>query len=324
LLIKNLKNNENVKKYFLIVKKELLKTKTEKNYLNLILQDKSGKIEGKIWDVNENIDIDEGDVVLIEGKVDKFKDKLQIIINSIVKIDDKEEHISELVPATEKNLNKLITQLTYFKDSISNQYLKKLVEKVLFDEKFFAKFKLAPAASKFHHAYRGGLLEHTINVVEICDKLSSIYSFTNKDILITGALLHDIGKVYEYDLLTFSRTDYGKLVGHIGIGLSLIDRKLEKFKNFPEKLAHAIRHLILSHHGEFEWGSPVQPLTIEALLLHFADNIDSKAFSFYNFINEKKGWVYSSSLRRNILFDDYNDDLADSKLISEKIKSIFD
>jgi 3'-5' exoribonuclease len=197
-----------------------------------------------------------------------------------------------------------------------------LIDKV-FDEDFLLKFKLAPAATSFHHAYRGGLLEHTLSVVNLCDKFATAYENINRDILISGAILHDIGKVIEYNNKTFKRTDEGKLLGHIAIGITIVDKKAKKIREFPEKILNAIKHLILSHHGELEWGSPVQPATVEAVLLHYADNIDSKIQTFMEMGQDKKGWQYNKSLRRNVYLENIMDGDSNESNVNKLQKTLF-
>jgi 3'-5' exoribonuclease len=308
----------------------VLNTKNNKKYLNITIAGKTGSIEGKLWNLSEEdySHIFEGDVVYIEGRIEKLKNNLQINIEALEKKDVDEKVYSDLIPSTDKNVETIIAEITNFKNSISSVEIKRLIDKIIFDEDFLPFFKLAPAASKLHHAYRGGLIEHSLSVTILCDKFSKLYRMVNRDILIAGAILHDIGKAYEYDNKTFNKTDEGKLIGHISMGLSLVDKKAAKIKNFPEKKLFAIKHLILSHHGELEWGSPVQPATIEAVLLHFADNIDSKVESFNDINNGDNGWFYNYSLRRNVLVDDYSEaeiyDKKDNKL-KEKItlKTLF-
>ena len=317
----------------MLKRKEILKTKNNDNYLSVILSDNSGEIEGKLWQIgnNEFECLTEGEPVYITAKVDKFKEKLQLNIEKIEtskNIDN--EIINMLVPSTSKNIEQLFTELILKKQTISNKYLNKLIDKILVkDKEFSEKFKQAPGASKLHHAYRGGLMEHTVSVVNLCLLFAKQYTSVNKDILVAGALLHDIGKVEEYDNKTFKRTDIGKLLGHISIGISLIDRKISSIKNFPAKLEYAIKHLIASHHGELEWGSPVQPATIEALLLHYADNIDSKVETFSKLDNEQNGWHYNKSLRRDILVENF--DIEENikpehtvKVEQKSIKTLFD
>ncbi len=289
-----------------------MKTKNNDNYLSVLLSDKSGEIEGKLWQTGSNdyANLTEGEPVFVSGKVEKFKDKLQLNIDIIKEVKKTESDIfQQLIPTTSKDIKRLYSELVSLKNSISNKYLHKLVEKILIkDREFLERFKAAPAASQKHHAYRGGLLEHTVSVANLCKLFSSKYSEINYDILIAGAILHDIGKVEEYDDKTFKRTYSGKLLGHISIGIVIIDRKIASIKNFPSKLEYAIKHLILSHHGELEWGSPVQPLTLEAFLLHFADNIDSKVETFPQAKSGDNGWHYNKSLRREILVENFSEE----------------
>ncbi len=311
-MLNNIKNNQYIEGFFIVHKKEVLTAKNNKQYLNLIIGDKTGQINAKMWDISHNFDnIEEEDVVFLKGKVDKFKDNLQVIVESIEKKEVPETILNNLIPTTDKNIEEMFANILNFKNSISTKPVKKLIEKI-FNNEFIELFKISPAATTYHHAYRGGLVEHTLTVVTLCDKFSSVYTNVNRDILIAGAILHDIGKVYEYNNKTFKRTDYGRLIGHIAIGISMVDKALGKIKNFPEKLSFAIKHLILSHHGRLEWGSPVQPSTIEASLLHFADNLDSEIQTFLELDNEKKGWQYNKSLRRNVYLDDLLIESADN------------
>jgi len=329
-LIKQLNNNDKIEGFYLLRKKELLNTNNNKKYLSITIADKTGSIEGKMWNLSgdDYSHISEGDVVYVIGRIEKFKNNLQVNVESLEKKDVKEDIYNELIPSTDKNVDNITAEIINFKNSIYSLEIKKLIDKTIFDEDFLPLFQLAPAASKLHHAYRGGLIEHSLSVTILCDKFSKLYRMVNRDILIAGAILHDTGKAYEYDNKTFNKTDEGKLIGHISMGLSLVDKKAAKIKNFPEKKLFAIKHLILSHHGELEWGSPVQPATIEAVLLHFADNIDSKVESFNDINNGDNGWFYNHSLRRIVLVDDYSEaeiyDKKDNKL-KEKItlKTLF-
>ncbi len=323
-MLNNIKNNQKIEGFFIVYKKEILTTKNGSRYLNLTIGDKTGQINAKMWDISSDFeDIETGDVVFIKGKVEKYKDNFQIILENIEKRKVSEKILNNLILTTDKNIDEMFGELLNFKESISLKALRRLIEKILLDEELGEKFKIAPAATTFHHAYRGGLLEHTLSVVTICDKFSTVYSNVNRDIIIAGGILHDIGKIYEYDNKTFKRTDEGRLMGHIAIGLTIIDRKSLKIKGLSEKLLNSLKHLVLSHHGELQWGSPVQPSTVEALLLHFADNIDSKIQTFLEMEPEKSGWQYNKSLRRNVLLENPVDEI--SKLESENLnlKTLF-
>ncbi len=323
IFINKFSNNEQINEFFLVEEKKILKTKEGKNYLLLTVKDRTGVIDAKKWNIDDKKyeEINSGDIVVIKGKIEKFNNNLQIIIDDIEKLEFQQKFLEYLIPRTDKNISELTLKLENFYQKISNLYLKKLLKKTILDEKFFEKFKLAPAASNFHHAYQGGLLEHTISVTEISISLGNVYNVQNMDILITGTLLHDIGKVFEYDPITFKRTDEGRLLGHIAIGLNFVEKKIGEIKGFPQSIGNAIKHIILSHHGEFEWGSPVQPSFLEALIVHFADNIDSKIHPIISSIDMENGWVYLKSLRRKVVDLEFlKDDNESESIQKEKIK----
>ena len=328
--INNLSQNDIIDDFFLVAEKKILQTKEGRNYLFLNIKDRTGSIDAKKWNIEDKKfdDISSGDIISIKGRVEKFNNNLQIIINEIEKLNFESKYLEYLIPKTDKNINELILKINNFYDTINDKYLKKLLKKTIFDDEFFEKFKLSPAASNFHHSYQGGLLEHTVSVTEISLTLGNVYKVQNIDVLITGALLHDIGKVFEYNPVTFKRTDEGRLLGHIAIGLNYIDEKIKTIKNFPQNYSLAIKHIILSHHGEFEWGSPVQPSFLEALIIHFADNIDSKINPIISKINSEDGWTYLKSLRRNVidlefLKDDNIETEKNEKKSIDKVTTIF-
>ena len=327
--ISKLSSNDLIDDFFLVEEKKILQTKDGKNYLLLTIKDRTGNIDAKKWNIENDKfdDINSGDIVAIKGRAERFNNNIQIIIDKIEKLEFKQKYLEYLIPRTKKNISELIIQLENYFERINDTFLKKLIKKTIFSKDFFEKFKLAPAASNFHHAYQGGLLEHTVSVIAISECLGRIYNVQNMDILITGAMLHDIGKVFEYDPITFKRTDEGRLLGHIAIGLNYVDKKILKIKNFPQSLGNAIKHIILSHHGEFEWGSPVQPSFLEALIVHYADNIDSKIQPIITNEDIENGWVYLKSLRRKVvnlgfLKDENNQELLQKDKI--KLDTIFD
>jgi len=310
IYINEISDKIDIDDFFLVEEKKITTAKNDTNYLYLKLKDKTGTIEAKKWDIREETfeEIDSGDIVNISGRTEKFKDKVQIIIEKIEKLEVSEKYLRYLIPKTNKNIGELTERLIDFKNLIKNEYLKKLLDKSLFDNETYGRFKISPAASKFHHACQGGLLEHTVSVTEIAIKLGEIYNVQNMDILIAGAMLHDIGKIFEYDPVTFKRTDEGRLLGHIAIGLNLISSKISKIKDFPKKIENAIKHIILSHHGEIEWGSPVQPAFLEAVIVHFSDLIDSKIQPIIENIEKEDGWKYIKNLRRKMINLEYFDE----------------
>jgi len=321
-LIEKFKESDDVSQYFILQKKDILTAKNGSKYINFTFSDKSGIIDGKIWDVKDNTfaDIEIGEIVFVHGKVVKFKSNLQLNVELIEKRKlENSDLIDSLIPSTPKNIEEMIGKISVFIDSINDHDIRKLVSKIIFDEEILPLFKSAPAASRNHHAYRGGLLEHTLSVISLSDTLASSYSKANRDLLISGATLHDIGKIYEYDLFTFQKTDKGRLLGHIPIGIEMIDDKIRRNKFTSDKLFIHLKHIVVSHHGELQWGSPVQPATLEAILIHFADNIDSKAQIFSEFkIDDNSGWIYSKSLGRDVMLNESN--LTDK---SKNVKTIF-
>jgi 3'-5' exoribonuclease len=280
-----------IESLFVIGEKKVLPTKTGKPYVHLLLQDRTGSIKAKIWD-NADIDFDsvptEG-VVYITGQVESFNNTAQIVIEKIELVDINEVNPSDFVPASKENPEKLLKELKEcLKPAFSGPY-KTLLERFFRDKELVEFFKKAPGAVKVHHAYIGGLLEHTLNVVRLCSILCDLYPFLDKPLLLTGALIHDIGKIreYRYDW-KLDLTDEGKLIGHTVLGVQILNELIRSIPSFPSETATLLRHMILSHHGEIETGAVRLPMTREALALHMADNLDAKMASV-NQIYEETG-----------------------------------
>jgi 3'-5' exoribonuclease len=283
--ISELKEGEHISESYYCSQKQLLKTKTGKKYISLILLDKTGTINGKIWDIDEeNIgDFNQGDVIEIEGFIKTFSNSLQINIEKLRKII--KYNIENYVRTTGKNIDVLEEQLWNFIESINNIYLQRLLQLIFKDQDIIKRFKKCSAGKSMHHNYVGGLIEHTISVTEICDFMSKRTAMIDRDILIASAILHDIGKIYELsDFPDNSYTDDGELIGHISIAAVFISQKMDDTKEFPKYIRSNVIHCILSHHGEYEFGSPKLPKTMEALVLHFADNLDAKTKMFEEII----------------------------------------
>lgn len=269
--------NKEIISDFLVVQKEL-REGTKDFYIRLRLADKTGSIPGNVWNNAKAVaeKFEEGDVVSVKGVVISYKTQIQITVNKIQKLAEEEYDIAEFMEATSKDVNKLSEKLFTFIDRINEPNLKKLLLEIFEDKEFYTRFAKAPAAKTWHHNYLGGLLEHTISIATICDFVSHLYP-VDKDLLITGALLHDIGKVAEYDIknkIEFSVE--GRLIGHIPLGDQLVSNQAGKLNNFPPELLMKLRHLILSHHGEYEKASARLPQTLEAIVLHHADNLDAQ------------------------------------------------
>jgi 3'-5' exoribonuclease len=261
----------------LVTKKEVREGKKDK-YLRLEFIDKSGSVAGNCWTVtNEVIDgYQEGDIVKIQAQVQNYKEQVQLKVNKIRKANSDEYNLIDFIAQTKKDIDKMIEELFIFIESVKDDKIKELLLKIFQDKELINKFSQCPAGKSWHHNYVGGLLEHTLNVAKICDFASNLYS-VNRDLLITGAILHDIGKIFEYTIIPFiDFTDEGRLIGHIVEGDRLIVNKTTEINLFPKETLMLLRHILLSHHGELEKGAVKVPMTIEAVILHFADNLDAQ------------------------------------------------
>lgn len=305
--IEDFKEDDRIIEHYLCKQKQSLKSRSGKTYLSLKLQDKTGVIDAKVWELNNEIQsFEENQFIKIDGVVLTYQNELQLKINKIRKSSDGEYDAMNYIPCTSKDVNVLYNQVLEYIASINNDYIRILMENIIEkDEEISELLKRHSAAKNMHHSYMGGLIEHTLSVLQICDFMSTRYKFVNRDILICTAILHDLGKIYE--LSSFPTNDYtddGQLLGHLIICTELITRESGKIEGFPETLKRLIKHSILSHHGELEYGSPKEPKTIEALILHCADNMDAKIKMFEESLendNTQGDWVgYNKILGRNI------------------------
>lgn len=306
--IKELTDGERVIDFYFCRQRQSMKSqKTGKNYLSLTLSDKTGTISGKVWDLNRDIQsFNEGDYIKIDANVQTFNNELQLNIRKIRKAQEGEYDEANYIPTTDKNIDELFSKLTSFISSIENKYIKELLTNIFINNKAISEaFKKHTAAKAMHHNYMGGLLEHTISVTGLCDAFSKHYDSVNRDVLIASALLHDIAKLKE--LSNFPNIDYtddGELLGHIVMGSEYIGKEADKIEGFPHELRSILQHNILAHHGEYEYGSPKLPRTIEAFLLHCADDTDAKMKMFETAIadnNTSSPWAgYNKILARNI------------------------
>lgn len=271
------------------------KVRRDKKTIDMFFKiaDKTGEIEAINWDVpNDRVEkLSKIEFARVQGYITKKKSDgtLQATVSSLTETPPLELDYSDYLPQSKKDLDELMNIVYSNIELIKNIYLKKLLKAFFDDQEFVEKFKKAPAATKVHQPYLGGLLEHTCNLVKICETMGDIYKEINREFLITMALLHDIGKIREY---TYDRvieyTDEGKLLGHIAIGLEMIDQKIKNLNNFPPDLELMIKHTLLSHHGRFEFGSPKLPSILTAIALHYADEIEAKISGFIN-IKEESG-----------------------------------
>lgn len=290
--INELKSGHTVRENFILSKKILKEKKGGGTYAMLEFTDRSGIIEGIAWDsVTDDLKaVSVDDFVFVTGNVGEYNDRLQVVVNSISRISGDEIDPTDFLPQCDEDIEKVIAEIDEFRKKIINPHLKKVLDTFFEDQTFVEKFQLAPAAKRVHHAYLGGLAVHTLKVLKLLSGMQNIYKFLNIDLLITAGLLHDIGKIYEYLYIKkISISTKGKMLGHIVIGYEMISGKIDTIPQFPDELKLKLLHMILSHHGQFEWGSPKVPMFPEALILHFADNLDSKVEMMVNEMKKHKG-----------------------------------
>ena len=277
--IEDLREGDRVSAIYLCKNKVNAKTKVGKTYYSLTLQDKTGTVDGKIWDLSSGIDHFESmDYIQVDGDVTLYQGTIQLNIRRVRRAREGEYDPADYLPVSPYGIKEMYEKLLGYVASIKNEKLRALAEAFFVkDEAFVKKFKNHSAAKSVHHSFVGGLLQHTLRVVELCDYYCKTYPMLNRDLLITGALCHDIGKVNE--LAPFPANDYtddGQLLGHIVIGYGMVKEQIGKIPGFPAKTGSELCHLILAHHGELEYGSPKKPALIEAVALHYADNTDAK------------------------------------------------
>jgi 3'-5' exoribonuclease len=275
-----LDENQPVESHYLVLSKQQRTTRTAKPYLSLILGDNSGQIEARIWDPADtriSADFAKGDVVKIRGAASKFEGVLQLKIERLRKLLTSEFDRTDLLPATTYDINALWQQLEAAVASFTDLDLQRLVTTILADPAVREAFREAPAAKQLHHAFLGGLLEHVVSLIGLADKVVPHYPLLMRDLVLTGVILHDIGKIRELAWETgFEYTLEGTLLGHIQIGAAMIEKTIDTLPNFPPRLKTLVLHIILSHHGKLEFGSPKLPMIPEALMLNFLDDMDAK------------------------------------------------
>lgn len=305
--IKDYKDGDRVFDIYFCKFKSSAVTKNGKNYDNVILQDKTGTLDAKIWDPNNAgiADFDAMDYIEVYGDVTVFNGALQVNVKRVRKCAQGEYDESEYMPVSRKNLDGMYTELLGIIDSIQNTYLKSLLKKFFVeDEAFAARFKRASAAKSVHHGFIGGLLEHTLSVTKLCEYYCTAYPVLNRDLLLAAAICHDIGKTREISAFpTNDYTDEGQFLGHIVMGSEMIGQKAREIPGFPPVLEMELKHCILAHHGEYEYGSPKKPSLIEALALCHADDTDAKLETFTELLesSQEPGWLgYNRWLEANL------------------------
>lgn len=307
--INTLREGDTIREIYLCKGKRSAETRNGKPYDNLILQDKTGTLDGKVWDPNSHgiSDYDEKDFIDVYGEVISYNGNLQLNIKQLRVAGEDEYNAADYMPTSEKSVDGMYAELLGYVSQVENPYLQQILQYYFVkDEDFIKSFKAHSAAKSVHHGFAGGLLEHTLSVVKLCEYYVGAYPILNKDLLFTAAICHDIGKTKE--LSTFPENDYtddGQLLGHIVIGTEMMSDAIREIPDFPPKLASELKHCILAHHGELEFGSPKKPALAEALALNFADNTDAKMQTLIEVFKEKdtKEWLgfnrlFDSNLRK--------------------------
>jgi 3'-5' exoribonuclease len=275
-----LKEGERIDAAFALRGKELRSTRTREAYLSMELSDRTGRIPAVMFRPDRGAEsVPSGTVVQVRGVVTAYRGVLRISVDSLRPAAAYDA--SDIMPASRRDTVELVSELRVLVRGVQNPHLARLLRQIFGDKRFMARFCACPAAQTFHHAYLGGLLEHTVSVTTTCRSLAALYPDLDADLLVTGALLHDIGKVDEMSFDTSIDTNSGRLLGHVILGERRLSRAIEGLAGgMPSELAMMLSHVIISHHGELEWGAPKRPSTLEALLLHHADNLDAKAAGF--------------------------------------------
>lgn len=306
--IDSLKEGMRISEVYLCKGKQIALTKSGKEYGNLVLQDKTGTVDAKIWDLGSPGvgNFEALDYVCVDADVTVFMGSNQLNVKRIRRADEGEYVSADYLPVSSKDIGQMYTELLGLVASVKNPYLKKLLESYFVEDAAFAKaFQFHSAAKSIHHGFVGGLLEHTLSVAKLCDYFSKTYPLINRDLLLTAAMFHDIGKTKE--LSTFPENDYtddGQLLGHIIIGTEMLGARIRTIPGFPERMAAELKHCILAHHGELEYGSPKKPAILEALALSFADSADAKMETMLEVLQgagDNQGWLgYNRLLETNI------------------------
>ena len=277
--VNELEANHVITTSFLVHQKEVRQKKTGELYLSLLLGDRTGELDAKMWDnVSEVIDaFERDDFVKVKGLIQVFHNRPQLTIHKVRRMDDSEIEFKDYFPSSKRDPEEMWRELRGIVAGIGNRHLKALLEALFDDEDIARRYRIAPAAKQIHHAFLGGLIEHVLSLCTLARMTAAHYPNVDVDLLLTGTLLHDIGKIYELNYERgFSYSSEGQLLGHINIGMRMVAEKLRGLPDFPLTLRSLVEHMILSHHGALEFGSPKLPQFPEALLLHYLDDMDSK------------------------------------------------
>lgn len=305
--IKDLNDGDRVADIYMCKQRTAAVTKNGKNYLSLILQDKTGVIDAKVWDPSSPgiAEFDAMDYVEVMGDVSMFNGSLQMSVKRVRLCREGEYNPADFLPTSSRDIEEMYQELIKLINKTQNEYLKSLLEAFFVKDEIFVKaFKFSSAAKSVHHGFVGGLLEHTLSVATLCEYFSKQYPILKRDLLVTAAICHDIGKVRELDAFPVNDySDEGNLLGHIVMGSEMIGDRIREIPGFPKVLENELKHCILAHHGELEYGSPKKPALVEAIALNFADNIDAKMETFKELMEatSSQDWIgFQRTLDTNV------------------------
>jgi 3'-5' exoribonuclease len=297
LFVADIRENQPVDSVFLVTAKKHGVTKGGNGYLTVRLLDRSGEIEGRIWERAEELGrgFDKNDFVRVRGHATLYQGRMQVRVQDVIKMEEKEVASEDFLPKSKNDPEAMAAELMAIVKGIKNPHLRALAEAFFADEVFMDLFKRAPAGKSIHHSYLGGLLEHTLSLLKLILKVVENYQGINIDLLLMGGFLHDMGKIYEF---SFDRaveyTDQGQLLGHLVMEVEAVSEKIKTIPGFPEELAMLVKHMLVSHHGSLEFGSPKLPQTLEAVILHYLDDLDGKIQSIQNLMGKERDLRWTS------------------------------
>jgi len=306
--VADLEADQTITSFFLVCEKEIRATREGKAFLRLELGDRTGTVEARMWENFEEAagSIERDDFVKVQARVELFRNKTQLALDRLRRAEAAEVDPADYFPHTAEDIEQLYAQLREYAASVGNVWLKRLLASVVEDPEIAPRLKRAPAAKRMHHAYLGGLLEHIVSLCGLCRAVAARYPEVDADLLLSGAILHDIGKIRELSYeRSISYTTEGQLLGHIILELELLTKKMDALEGFPADLKTLVQHLLISHHGQYAFGSPKQPMFREAVMLHYLDDLDSKMGAMRAAFASEKGeeeWTaWSASLERRLL-----------------------
>ena len=306
LFVKDLKPGDMVESSFLVVRKDKGISRSGSPYLILRLKDRTGEVDGRVWNEAESLAtrFERDDVIEVKAQSVPYQGGIQLNIVDIRRLAEDEFSVADYLPSARLSPERMMKELETIIDEIKDRHIRRLLKDLFDDADVRQRFMVAPAARSYHHPYVGGLIEHVLSLCRLAGFVASHYSRINMDLLVAGAILHDIGKIYEISCTgSFEYTDEGRLLGHITMGVELVDSKIKAIEDFPQELAMLIKHMILSHHGHLEFGSPKRPKTLEAMVLFYLDDMDAKVNAIESLMEKKEGRGNWSEYQR--LFERY-------------------